>query len=193
MNNNEFSASDSLKTIENAINDAKSQKTGASFYYVVWGLILFIYFAVHAWIASNPKLEGTIIDNFSWILFPIGGIISYLNKSKDQKEETYVSFLEKVYFFAFTGLAVMYAVLTFASTYLSLPLVIILFPLMIGSTVYIVGGITKHKISIIGGGVGMLLSLISIFSSPEIQYLMAAIACVSACIIPGFTMRKANV
>ena len=193
MNKNEFTASDSFKTIENAINDVKAHKTGASFYYVSWGLILFIYFFIQAWIASKPELKGTIIDNFSWVLFPIGGLISYLNKNKDQKEETYVPFLEKVYFFAFTGLACIYGVMTFASTCFSSNLVIILFPLMIGSTVYIVGGITKHKISIIGGIVGMLLSIISILSSPEIQYLMAALACISACIIPGITMRKGNV
>ena len=193
MNKKEFTAIDSFKTIENAINDAKAQKTGASFYYVVWGLILFIYFSVHTWIALKPELKGTILDNFSWLLFPIGGLMSYLNKNKDQKEETYASFLEKVYFFAFTGLACIYGVLTFASTCFSSNLVVMLFPLIMGSTVYIVGGITKHKISIIGGLVAMVLSIISILSSHEIQYLMAALACVFACIIPGITMRKANV
>jgi hypothetical protein len=188
-----FTAESSLRTIETAINEAKRSKTGASFYYIIWGLILLINYSVHYLIIVKPELKGTFIDSFSWVLFPIGGLLSLLNKSKDQKKETYVPHLEKVYFYAFTGFAFLYGVLTFASTYLSSSLAIMLFPLIIGSTVYIVGGISKHKPSIIGGVISMLFSVVSILSIIEIQYLMASFACISACIIPGITMKKSNV
>ena len=188
-----FTAENSLRTIETAINEAKRSKTGASFYYIIWGLILLINYSVHYLIIVKPELKGIFIDSFSWLLFPIGGLLSLLNKSKDQKKETYVPHLEKVYFYAFTGFAFLYGVLTFASTYLSSSLAIMLFPLIIGSTVYIVGGISKHKPSIIGGVISMLFSVVSILSIIEIQYLMASFACISACIIPGITMKKSNV
>jgi|694.fasta_scaffold40335_7 hypothetical protein len=193
MDKNTFSATDSLKTIEAAIIEAKSSKTGASFYYILWGIILFIYFIVHTIIILKPELRGTIIDTFNWVLFPIGGLLSYINKSKDQKEESYVPQLEKVYLFAFTGFAFMYAVLTFASNYLSSSIAIMFFPLIIGSTVYVVGGISKHKISIFGGILSMLLTVVSILSEIEIQFFMASLACIASCIIPGITMRKSNV
>jgi len=193
MDKNTFSATDSLKTIEAAIIEAKSSKTGASFYYILWGIILFIYFIVHTIIILIPELRGTIIDTFNWVLFPIGGLLSYINKSKDQKEESYVPQLEKVYLFAFTGFAFMYAVLTFASNYLSSSIAIMFFPLIIGSTVYVVGGISKHKISIFGGILSMLLTVVSILSEIEIQFFMASLACIASCIIPGITMRKSNV
>lgn len=188
-----FTAESSLRTIETAINEAKRSKTGASYYYIIWGLILLINYSVHYLIIVKPELKGTFIDSFSWVLFPIGGLLSLLNKSKDQKKETNVPHLEKVYFYAFTGFAFLYGVLTFASTYLSSSLAIMLFPLIIGSTVYIVGGISKHKPSIIGGVISMLFSVVSILSIIEIQYLMASFACISACIIPGITMKKSNV
>ncbi len=193
MDKNTFSATDSLKTIEAAIIEAKSSKTGASFYYILWGIILFIYFIVHTIIILKPELRGTIIDTFNWVLFPIGGLLSYINKSKDQKEESYVPQLEKVYLFAFTGFAFMYAVLTFASNYLSSSIAIMFFPLIIGSTVYVVGGISKHKVSIFGGILSMLLTVVSILSEIEIQFFMASLACIASCIIPGITMRKSNV
>ena len=193
MDKNTFSATDSLKTIEAAIIEAKSSKTGASFYYILWGIILFIYFIVHTIIILKPELRGTIIDTFNWVLFPIGGLLSFINKSKDQKEESYVPQLEKVYLFAFTGFAFMYAVLTFASNYLSSSIAIMFFPLIIGSTVYVVGGISKHKISIFGGILSMLLTVVSILSEIEIQFFMASLACIASCIIPGITMRKSNV
>ena len=193
MDENKFNVTDSLKTIEAAIIEAKSSKTGASFYYILWGIILFIYFIVHTIIILKPELRGTIIDTFNWVLFPIGGLLSYINKSKDQKEESYVPQLEKVYLFAFTGFAFMYAVLTFASNYLSSSIAIMFFPLIIGSTVYVVGGISKHKISIFGGILSMLLTVVSILSEIEIQFFMASLACIASCIIPGITMRKSNV
>jgi quinol-cytochrome oxidoreductase complex cytochrome b subunit len=193
MGKNTFSTTDSLRTIEAAINEAKSSKTGASFYYILWGLILSIYFTLHFFIITNPELQGTKIDTFNWVLFPIGGLLSFFNKSKDQRTETNVPQLEKVYLFAFTGFAFMYAVLTFASTYLSSSLAIMLFPLIIGSTVYVVGGISRHKISICSGILSMLLTVLSILSKIEIQFLIASIACILSCIIPGISMRKSNV
>ena len=193
MDRNNFNATDSIKTIELAIIEAKTLKTGSSFYYILWGFILFIYFIIHYIVILIPMLKGTIMSTFSFVLFPIGGLLSYLKKNKDQKEETYVPQLEKVYFFAFTSFAFMYAVLTFASTYLSSSIAIMFFPLIIGSTVYVVGGISRHKISIFGGFFSMLLTVLSILSIIEIQFLIAAIACIFACIIPGITMRKSNV
>lgn len=193
MGKNTFSTTDSLRTIEAAIIEAKSSKTGASFYYILWGLILSIYFIFHFLIIINPDLKGTIIDTFNWVLFPIGGLLSFFNKSKDQRTETNVPQLERVYLFAFTGFAFMYAVLNFASTYLSSSLAIMLFPLIIGSTVYVVGGISRHKISICSGILSMLLTVLSVLSKIEIQFLIASIACILSCIIPGITMRKSNV
>ena len=191
MDKSKFNTVDSLKTIEAAFNETKATKTGASFYYVLWGTVLFLYFFLQFTISKTPDLKDSLLHTFSWILFPIGGILSLLNKSKE--EESYVPFFEKVYFWAFTAFACMYAVLTFASLYLSSSLMIMLFPLIIGSTVYIIGGITKHKTSIIGGVIGILFSLFSVLSATDFQYLIAALTCISTCIVPGISMRNSNV
>ncbi len=193
MNENKFNAADSLKTIEAAIKETKTIKTGAAFYYILWGFILCCYFLIQYLIQIKTELKGSVLDTFNWVLFPFGGIFSYLNKRKDEKNETYVPQLEKVYFFSFTGFAIIHAVLTFSSVFLSLPLSIIFFPLISGLTVYIVGGISKHKIAIFGGLFSMLLSIISITSTVEIECFLASIACITSFIIPGITMRKSNV
>jgi hypothetical protein len=193
MDENKFNATDSLKTIETAINETKTTKTGASFYYNLWGTILCCYFLIQFFIGLKPTISASFLNSFSWILFPVGGIFSYLNKRRDEKNETYIPQLEKVYFFGFTGFAIMYGIFTFASTFLSLPLSIIFFPLISGLTVFVIGGISKHNISIFGGIFSMLLSIISILSNVEIAYLLASIACITSFIIPGITMRKSNV
>jgi hypothetical protein len=193
MDKKPFTAADSLRTIEDAINEVKITKTGAAFYYVLWGMILFVYYLLHWLTIIKTELKGTIIDSYNWLLFPIGGLLSYLNKNKDLEKENYVPHLEKVYFFAFTSFAFIYAVINFASSILLSSLVITLFPLIIGSTVYMVGGISKHKPSIVGGVISMVLSVVSLLSIIEFQYLMAAFACIASLIIPGITMRKSNV
>lgn len=191
MDTEKFNTTDSIRTIEEAINEVKTTKSDASFYYILWGSILLIYFLLHYYINKMPDLKSTYLNSFSWLLFPLGGLLSFFNKSKET--ENYVPLFERVYFWSFTAFACLYGVLTFASTYFSSSLSIMLFPLIIGSIVYIVGGITKHTPSIIGGVIGIVFSLFSIMSTTEIQYLIASLTCLSTCIIPGITMRKSNV
>ncbi|MFM1947379.1 MAG: hypothetical protein RL207_1662 [Bacteroidota bacterium] len=193
MGENKFNATESLKTIEAAIQQTKNSKTGAAFYYTLWGSVLCCYFLIQFFIVIKPTLNESAVNSYNWILFPIGGIFSYLNKRKDVEKETFVPQLEKVYFFGFTGFAIMYGIFTFSSTFLFLPLSIIFFPLISGLTVFTIGGISNHKTSIFGGLISMLLSIVSIFSIIEIEYLLASIACITSFIIPGITMRKSNV
>lgn len=193
MENKIFNPADSLKTIEEAINETRKVKTGASFYYILWGAVLFVYFALPLLSIVIPNLKGSIIDSFNWLIFPIGGLLSALNKNKDKRKETNIPHFEKIYFFAFTGFAMTYGITTLATMYLFPKLSIILFPVLIGATVYSVGGITKHQPSIVGGVVGMALSGISIFSNLEVQFLCAALAAISSCFIPGLLMKNRNV
>ena len=193
MENISFSPADSLKTIQEAINETRSVKTGASFYYILWGAVLFVYFALSFLSIEIPSLKGSIIDSYNWLVFPIGGLLSALNKNKDKEKETTVPHFEKIYFFAFTGFAMTYGIATLASIFLIPNLSIIMFPVLLGATVYTVGGITKHQPSIIGGIIGMTLSGISILSNLEVQILCAALAAISSSFIPGILMKNKHV
>ncbi len=193
MESSNFTVSESLKTIEAAVSETKTAKTGAYYYYLLWGGILFSYYFSFYLCTQFSALRGTLFQSFVWLVFPIGGILSYRRQGKEQVIETHVPFLERVYFWAFTGFACMVAILSVASAYLSSSILVMLFPLIIGSTVYTVGGITKHTISIVGGIFGIVLSLFSILSSMENQYLIAAISCIATCILPGISMRKSHV
>jgi hypothetical protein len=183
----------SLKNIEAILNETQSIRTGAAFYYKLWGLILFVYFFVNFLICALPQLHHSTLQSWIWILFPIGGIASAFNKNNDQKKETAISHYERVYFFAFTSFAMSYGLATIASFYLNKNISLVLFPMLLGITVYLVGGITKHKASILGGLCGVVLSVFSIFSSIELQYLFAAIASLSSSFIPGILMKNKHV
>jgi hypothetical protein len=184
---------ESLKNIGKILNETQSVRTGAAFYYKLWGLILFIYFLSNFFICTLSQLHLSTLQSWNWIVFPIGGIASMFNKNKDQKKETAISHYERVYFFAFTSFAMSYGLATIASFYLNKNLSLVLFPMLLGITVYLVGGITKHKASIIGGLCGVMISVFSIFSSIELQYLFAAIASLSSSFIPGILMKNKHV
>ncbi len=189
MNNFESS----IKTIEQAIQEAKIEKTDAYFYYILWGVLLFMYFFLGYLINANLISNNYFFGNYSWILFPIGGILSLLQKKKNKEAELkVVSNHEKVYLFAFTGFAMLYAFTLIHSLYIMYNYSIIIFPLLLGVTVYIVGGITKNIFSIIAGILSAICSVVSMYSSKEMHYLMAAIAVFIACIISGIIMKRKN-
>ncbi|MEN9973577.1 MAG: hypothetical protein RIS20_1924 [Bacteroidota bacterium] len=184
---------ESLKNIETILNETQSKRTGASFYYVLWGIVLFIYFFLNFIISSWPFLHHSNLQSWIWIIFPVGGILSVINKKKDQGIETVVSHYERVYFFAFSSFAMSYGFATIASFSLNNHLSLILFPMLLGITVYVVGGITKHTASIVGGLLGVLLSVLSIFSGLELQFVFAALAALFSSLIPGILMKNRHV
>ena len=116
-----------------------------------------------------------------------------LNKISDDKNETAKSHFDRVYFIVFIALSLMYAIVTLISIRFNQHLIITLFPMLIGCAVFITGGITKHNASIIGGALSMPLTIISYNAELNLAYLLAAVAALCACIIPGILMKGANV
>lgn len=193
MNTGNFNPTDSLKTIEEALMKAKAQKTGASFYYILWGSILFTHYLLLFIASQYPSLKNSMLEMIIWGVFPFGGLLSYLKSKKDNKKEQVLSHYEKVYLFAFSGFALTYGTIFISSAFLQTSLHIALYPLLLGFTVFVVGGITKHKASIIGGILGIICSGISLNVSLEIVYLLAALSSFISCIIPGYLMKNTNV
>jgi len=190
MKTTNFDPKSSLKTIEEAINQVKSERTGASFYYQVWGLLLFIYYFLNYVQLSYPELKLLALKNILWIIFPIGGIISFIKKKKDQQRESVISHFEKIYLFGFLGFALTYGTICVSTIHSFTPLPILLYPLLLGFTVFVIGGITKHAPSIIGG---ILCTGISFNFPIEGSYLLAAVASLGSCFIPGLLMKNSHV
>ncbi|HET8573530.1 MAG TPA: hypothetical protein VFL76_06630 [Edaphocola sp.] len=193
MNKQEFSPDDSLKTIDQALRQAKAEKTGASFYYLLWGAILFIYFFLLFVKAWHPEVIGGLLTTLMYGVFPIGGLLSYLRSKGDDRREKARGYFENVYLFGFAGFAIAYGIIFLTSVYRDPVLPAISFPLLLGFTVFVVGGITKHKASIICGILGMICTGVSLNVSLEMQYLIAALAAVIVCIVPGLLMKYKNV
>lgn len=193
MDQSSFNPTESLKTIEQALHETRSVRTDAAKYYLLWGIALSFYFALKFICLVIPSVKGSVFDSLSWIIFPIGGLISAVFSQKSKAKETSVSHFERVYLYAFIGFAMSYGIVYIYSSFNTMNIAVTLFPLIIGTTVFTVGGITKHRPSVIGGVVGILLSGISIFSTTEYQYLCASLAALISNVIPGLLMKNKHV
>jgi hypothetical protein len=193
MKENTFDPNNSVKTIEEALNQAKAEKTGASFYYKVWGLLLFIYYFLNYIQLSFPDLKWLIIKNMLWIVFPIGGFISFVRNKRDTKRETFISHFEKIYLFGFGGFALTYGTICISTIHTQPLLPVLLYPILLGFTVFVIGGITGHSPSIIGGIAGIICTGIGFYTPVEGNYLLAALASIFSCFLPGILMRNRNV
>ncbi len=191
--NNDFNIAQSIQTIDAALQHTRVQKTDASFYYILWGIVLAVYFGLHFFSMHFFPEGGKVLSDFSWIVFPLGGILSGINKRRDNQLESAVGPLEKVYFWSFIGFASVYGIVTAVSIVMFNTLSLALFPLFLGSTVFIVGGISKHYAAVVLGGLSMLLAFVTLTSDLKAQYGLAAVSAVIAAIIPGILMRKADV
>lgn len=193
MSSTEFQPLDSLKTINEALKQAKAEKTGARFYYLLWGAILAIHFLLSYFFIKYPGIKSSLFQTLTMMIFPLGGLLSYLRGKSDAKHETALSLHERVYLFGFAGFALSYGTIFIASVVAGINFALMLFPVLLGLTVFVVGGITKHTVSIVGGVLGILLTGISLNCSIEYQNLIAAAAAFVTCVVPGYLMKSNNV
>jgi len=193
METRDFTPGDSIKTIEYALQQARSEKTGAYYYYIVRGALLFIHYFLFFLITKFPDWKSGLMTTIIWGVFPIGGLLSYLRGKKDAGTEKALSYHEKIYLYAFGGFAIAFGTVFISSFIQHATLFISLFPVLIGFPVFVVGGITRHRASIIGGVLAIIFTGISLNTSMEIQYLIAALSALISCLIPGLLMKNKNV
>lgn len=190
METENFNPNDSIKTIENALNQAKGEETGAFYYYILWGTLLGIHYVLLFFTAKFPEYRNGFFETITWSVFPIGGLLSYLRSKKDDKTETVLPLNERVFLYGFGGFALAYGVISIASGAQQPTLIVALFPLLLGFTVFVIGGVTKDKVSLIGGILGIIMTGISLNSLLEYQFLFASLASVVTCLLPGILMKK---
>ena len=194
METNQFSPHDAVETINTSLNEAKMVKTGARFYYLLWGTILFLYYTINAYLKhSEEETPNPFLFILGIFLFPLGGLISGLRKRFDKKNENATSKLEQIYFIGFIGFALAYAILFVSSLSYDPTITVIYFPLLIGLTVFNIGYNTKHWPSVIGGVISMLCSLFNWNYNYDVVYSISAFAALVALIIPGLLMKNRNV
>jgi hypothetical protein len=123
--------------------------------------------------------------------YALGGLLSFLQSRKDDKNETVVPLNEKVYKFAWIGASIGIGVMSISQGYSSnfIELFCIIILLIFGLINFIIGGVTNFKPLIIGGVLSMLLIILIPLSTIDYKFLITAIGILFNCLLPGLMMK----
>jgi len=190
MNQEKFNPEDSISIIEQSLKQAANQKTGASNYYIIWGTILFIVLIGNFFVIRFPSDLSASIANALPMLFAVGGILSFLQSRKDDKNETVVPLNEKLYMYAWVGASIGLVAICFSHSSDILNGFCLGILLMFGLVNFIIGGMTKFYPLIIGGAVSMVLAVFIPNVTMDYKFLITAIGVLSTCLIPGLLMKN---
>lgn len=189
MSKNILSPEAELSIISKSLRQATNIKTGASKYYIIWGAILFIFYVSQS-IAFYYKVAS--INNLSMLLFPIGGIASYIQSKKDDKKETLIPINEKLYSYSWIGASISMGVLCIGNFKNFIEILCIGTLVIFGLINYVIGGVTKFRPLIIGGLVSIILAIFIPNIDIAYKYLLTAIGILFSCLIPGILMKKTD-
>jgi hypothetical protein len=178
---------ESLEVISRMIRTAQHDIHDSSFYYLIWGWLVFIASTCN-FILLNAGYENPYLP---WaVLMPLGAVITIIYSYKQNRREpvvrTYIDEVMKYVLIAF--LVSLFTVLLFMSklglaTY---PMVLMVY----GIWLFISGGALKFQPLIIGGVMNWVLGIASFFVAFEIQLILLAVAVLLGYIIPGHMLKN---
>lgn len=190
MKTDHIDINDSIRIIESAQKNTELLQTGAAYYYKLWGIILASYYLTRYLEFQVKPDTAAFLQSTNWILFVIGGILSGMRKKNDEVKERVVPQLESVYFFTYTSFAIALFIIQLYARINQNAVDIQFFPLVLGLTVYVTGGVTKHKPSIFFGLVCVSLCLPALVIKIEYQFLIASTSAIIGSLIPGILMKN---
>jgi hypothetical protein len=191
MNNERMTPQKSISIIEDAMRKAQHEKTGARFYLVLWGTLIVVYALANFTFLRFPSVGTSTLASLSWIVFPLGGLLSFLRTRRDDRTETTKPLNDSLYMYAWggTGLclgAVTFFAFTFGSPAVVPPVLLLIF----GFAAFVTGGVTRFYPSLAGGTVCVIAGAAAFVLPLEYQLLAGSAGILAATVVPGLLMKK---
>jgi len=188
-NEKELSPQQSLHLIQSMIAKTKGTVADSSFYYLLWGWLVF--FACIAEFILKVYLLYPY-HYIVWWLMPVGGIISGAYSAKQSKKSRTKTFVDEALGYIWISLSIAFVVLfivviispfawQYAFTY---------YILLYAIGTFISGKLMQFKPLVIGGLINFILAAVSVRFNFDQQLIMGAAAILSSYIIPGYLLQK---
>ncbi|MEA3316884.1 MAG: hypothetical protein U9R54_02905 [Bacteroidota bacterium] len=179
----------SLEIINEMISNTRASFNDASFYFLLWGWIIFAGGLGHYILLEFTNYEHPYI---SWSVVIIGIIISIVKGVIEGKRSTTKSHLERIYIYIwFAFLASYFVIIVFMENvnYQITPLIF----LLAANATFLSGIVLKYK-PLIYGSIFIFISTIVMFNlSYDMQLLGIPITMLIGYLIPGYLLKyKAN-
>jgi len=183
MNQENFSAEQSLQVIQSMIQKAKQDVAGNSFYLLLWGWLVFIAALLHFVLMKFTAFQQPWL---AWNLMWLGMIASIIKGIKDSKKIVVKTFVgETMKYFGIT-LGILYCGLAFIfARYdlwdISFPLYILVY----ATACFFVGSLIQFSLLKWAGLLCLVLVIPSVFVGYDWKLLFMATAVLISYIIPG--------
>jgi len=176
---------ESLHVIMNMIQAAKTGFHDNSFYFLLWGWLVFVASISHYTLLMMEKEYAAA----AWMLMPLGAVITMVysyRQSRERHVRTYVQEFIRYVLIAF--LVCLCIVLVFQSklglnTY---PMVMLVY----GIWLFISGGAIRFKPLMAGGIINWMFAICALFVDFKMQLLFLATAVLLGYIIPGYLLKR---
>jgi hypothetical protein len=184
-NDKNFNEAQSLDLIHRMIETAKQQIDDDSFYFLLWGWLVFIASL------SNFVLDqmGTGLGGWGWVfLMPLGGIVTMIYSAREKKKRNVKTYTDEIMKYVLISFGVSLAIVLGSQAFLQMntyPMVLIVY----GAWLFSAGGALKFRPLMAGGIINWTLAVASFFSNFEIQLLLLAAAVLLGYIIPGYMLK----
>lgn len=171
----------SIAFIEEMINKTKQKYSDSGFLFLLWG-----YFVVIAALLNYFLLNTNFAYPFiGWaVLMPLGGIISMMYSSKENKKPYVKTYTDDVMKYTWLAFGMLLAVILLSMGKLGLntyPLVMVAY----GVPTFITGGVLKFKPLIYGAIGSIIIGIVSYNYAFDVQLLLLCASIIVSYLIPG--------
>jgi len=187
MQDENLSAQDSLELIQSMIDKAKNTVAHDSFYFLLWGWLVFIA-SIGQYIMK--VIIQTPYHYMAWTLMFVGIIISAIygaNQNKKRKVRTYI---EEVLNYLWMSIFVCFILLGFIFTRLGWQDCYSFYILMYSIGSFVSGRALKFPPLVWGAVACWILAIISTFTGFDTNILLGSLAILMSYIIPGHLLRS---
>jgi hypothetical protein len=182
-----FSPEQSLQVIQSMIEKVKQDVQDNSFYFLMWGWLVFIAALLHFALMMFTDFKQPY---HAWNLMLVGVIVSIIKGIKDSKKEKVKTYVGETMNYFGISLGITYAGLAFIFGKFDLwiysfPIYILLYAV----ACFFMGSIMQFALLKWAGLSCLLIVIVSVYVDYQWQLLLMALAVLLAYIIPGHILK----
>lgn len=185
MEERSINPNESLEIIQNMINKTQRRYSDDSFYYIMWGWLVFVAAIAHFILIQLNVKQAPM----AWMLMPLGGIITGIYSFKQSKKEKIKTYVDTYMNYLWIALGMAMIIVLGMAYKLGILNAYPILLLIYGIGTFVSGGLISFKPLVIGGVICFMLSVAAFFVSFQIQLLFIAGAMLSSYIIPGHILK----
>lgn len=186
MEEEKFSAEESLLLIQNMISKTKNTVAGDSFYFLLWGWLVFtacvLQFVLKV-IFHSPY------HPIVWSLMLVGAVVSAFHGIRESKTSKVKTYVEEMLDYLWISIFFSYVLFMFIFSRTGWESCYSFYMLLYAIGSFVSGRLLKFP-PLVWGGIGSwLLAFASTFTSFDVDTLLGALAIMVSYIIPGYLLR----